>query len=76
MENILPYAIIALFYVLSDPNVLAAKILIGIAVGARFLHTIAYAIFVIPQPTRSLSWLVHFSITFYMAGKVIVHFCY
>lgn len=76
MENILPYLTMALFYVLSDPNETAAKVLLIIAVVARFLHTFVYAIFVIPQPTRTLSWLVHYSITIYMAVKAVVHYSY
>lgn len=75
MENILPYLTIALLYVLCDPSVTAAKVLLGIGVAARILHTIVYGIFVLPQPTRSICFATHLSIQLYMTIKIIVHFC-
>lgn len=74
LENILPFLVVGLYYVLADPNALAAKILIGIAVGARFAHTLVY-FFAVPQPARTLCWAVHYLITCYMAIKAVVHFC-
>lgn len=74
MENILPYLSIGLFYVLTDPNPMVATILYRVATVARFLHTFVYAIYVVPQPARGLSFGIHFFITLYMAFMCIIYF--
>lgn len=74
MENILPYLSIGLFYVMTDPNPMVATILIRVAVVARFLHTIVYAVYVVPQPARAICFFVHILITLYMAVMCVIYF--
>lgn len=74
MENILPYLSIGLFYVMTDPGPMMAIILIRIAVVIRFVHTFVYAIYVIPQPARTICFFIHYSITLYMAVICVIHF--
>ncbi|XP_031638329.1 microsomal glutathione S-transferase 1-like [Contarinia nasturtii] len=73
LENILPYLIVGSFYVLTNPSLGTAKLLFQVATIARIIHTFVYAIFVIPQPSRLLSWLVHYLITLYMAVMVVIY---
>lgn len=74
MENILPYLSVGLFYVMTDPNQMVATILFRVATVARFVHTFVYAVYVIPQPARALSWAVHVMITLYMAFMCVIYF--
>lgn len=74
MENILPYLSVGLFYVLTDPNPMVATILFRVATIARFVHTFVYAIYVVPQPARGISFAIHFAITLYMAVMCIIYF--
>lgn len=74
MENILPYLSAGLFYVFTDPGVMLATILFKVATAARIVHTIVYAIVVIPQPARGLAFGIHFAITLYMAFASIIYF--
>lgn len=74
MENILPYLTIGLLYVFTDPNVMVATILYRVATVARLIHTVVYAIYVIPQPARGIAFFVQFGITIYMAVMCIIYF--
>lgn len=74
LENILPYLTIGLFYVLTDPAAMVATNLFRVATVARFVHTFVYAIYVIPQPARGLSFGIHYLITLYMAVMCLIHF--
>lgn len=74
LENILPYLIVGLFYVMTDPQPMVSTILFKVATIARFCHTFVYAIYVIPQPARTLSFFVHYGITFYMAFMSFIYF--
>lgn len=73
LENILPFLIVGSFYVLTNPSLTIAKCLFQVATIARIIHTVVYAIIVIPQPSRLLSWLVHYLITLYMAVMVLIY---
>ena len=74
LENILPYLTVGLFYVLTGPPVLLATILFKIATLARIVHTFVYAVYVIPQPARALSFGIQWAITIFMAGASILYF--
>lgn len=74
MENILPFLSVGLFYVLTDPNPLIALNLFRVATVARLLHTVVYAIYVIPQPARAICFGVHYIITLFMAVSCIIYF--
>lgn len=74
MENILPYLSVGLFYVLTDPSAMLSKILIRVATISRFVHTFVYAIYVVPQPARMISFFIHYTITIYMALACVIYF--
>lgn len=73
LENILPYLFVGLFYVLTNPSLAVAKLLFQVAAIARIIHTIVYAVIVLPQPTRGIVWAIHYIITIYMALAVIFY---
>lgn len=70
LENVLPFVLIGLFYVLTGPDVGSATWHFRLFAGFRLLHTIAY-MFVIPQPTRVLSFVVGFGVNMSMVLTVI-----
>lgn len=74
MENILPYLSVGLFYVLTDPSPMVATILFRVATVVRYLHTVVYAIYVIPQPARGICFFIHYGITLYMAFMCVIYF--
>lgn len=74
LENI-PFFIIACFgYLQTNPNVYIAANLIRLFVAGRVIHTIVYAVVVIPQPARAISWGIGYAITIYMAFQVVLNF--
>lgn len=74
MENILPYLVAGLFYVMTNPQPMVSTILFKTATIARFCHTFVYAIYVVPQPARALAFFVHWTITLYMAFMSFIYF--
>ncbi|XP_053693431.1 microsomal glutathione S-transferase 1-like [Sabethes cyaneus] len=74
LENILPYLVIGFLYALSNPSVFLACNLFRLVGIARIVHTLVYAVFVIPQPARGLSWAVGYFITAYMAVQTMLKF--
>ncbi|VVC40312.1 Membrane associated eicosanoid/glutathione metabolism-like domain,Membrane-associated [Cinara cedri] len=74
LENI-PFFIIACFgYLLTNPTVFIATNLIRLFVLGRIVHTIVYAVVVLPQPSRALAWFLGYGITIYMAAQVVLNF--
>jgi len=74
LENILPYLIAGLLYVLSNPSVFLATTLFKVAAISRIAHTIVYTVFVIPQPARAVAWFIHYAITIYITGSALWYF--
>uniref|UniRef100_A0A240PKK9 Microsomal glutathione S-transferase 1 n=1 Tax=Anopheles atroparvus TaxID=41427 RepID=A0A240PKK9_ANOAO len=74
LENILPFFTMGLLYMLTNPEPFIAINLFRAVAASRILHTIVYAVVVLPQPARGLSWAVAYVATFYMAVKTIVFF--
>ncbi|EDV34264.1 uncharacterized protein Dana_GF21219, isoform A [Drosophila ananassae] len=70
MENILPYFIMALIYISTNPNQDVACNLFRVASVARIVHTLVYAVYPVPQPSRILAFGTMLLITFYMAAVV------
>ncbi|XP_011214611.2 microsomal glutathione S-transferase 1 isoform X1 [Bactrocera dorsalis] len=70
MENILPYFTMALLYICTNPNPTVACILFRVVAIARILHTLVYAFYPVPQPSRIIAFGVAFAITIYMACVV------
>ncbi|XP_053678846.1 microsomal glutathione S-transferase 1-like [Anopheles nili] len=74
LENILPFFTIGLLYMLTNPEPFIAINLFRVVAICRILHTLVYAVVVIPQPARGLSWGVAYMATGYMAFKTILFF--
>ncbi|XP_037824105.1 microsomal glutathione S-transferase 1-like [Lucilia sericata] len=73
MENIVPYLALGFYYVMTNPSADIA-IIVFRAVGiARIVHTLVYAVFVIPQPARALSYFVGLAATVYMAVRIMIY---
>lgn len=74
LENI-PFFIFACFgYLCTNPNIFIATNLIRLFVASRIIYTIVYAVIVIPQPARGLSWGIGYATTIYMALQAILSF--
>ena len=74
MENILPFFIAGLIYTLTNPSVWLATTLFRIFAISRIVHTLVYAVVVIPQPTRAIAWAVGYIIQWYMMIKAVCYF--
>ncbi|KAM7349023.1 microsomal glutathione S-transferase 1 [Cochliomyia hominivorax] len=70
MENILPYFTMALVYICTNPSPAIACNLFRLAAIARIVHTLVYAFYPVPQPSRVLAWVIMYLITLYMAADV------
>ncbi|XP_068141121.1 microsomal glutathione S-transferase 1-like isoform X2 [Drosophila tropicalis] len=70
MENILPYFIMSLIYISTNPSQAIACNLFRVASVARIVHTLVYAVYPVPQPSRILAFATMLCITFYMAAVV------
>ncbi|CAG9764983.1 unnamed protein product [Ceutorhynchus assimilis] len=74
LENIPVFFALCFAYLTTNPSVFLASSLIRVFTACRFIHTIVYAVVVIPQPARALSWGIAFSITVYMGVSTILHY--
>ncbi|XP_071449710.1 microsomal glutathione S-transferase 1-like [Hetaerina americana] len=74
LENIPIFWIVGLLYVLTQPQAIIAVNLFRVFFVARAMHTFVYAVVVMPQPARALSWFAGVGVTIYMALQVILHF--
>lgn len=72
LENIIPFFVITFFYIGLNPSAYIAINLIRTFAISRIVHTFVYAVVVIPQPARALSWFVSYLITGYMAVQVLL----
>lgn len=71
LENILPFFAIGLLYTLTNPSAFLAINLFRAVGISRIVHTLVYAVVVVPQPARALSFFVALIATAYMAFQVI-----
>ncbi|XP_023302252.1 microsomal glutathione S-transferase 1-like isoform X1 [Lucilia cuprina] len=72
MENILPFFAIGFLYVLTNPASFLAVNLFRAVALARIAHTLVYAVVVVPQPARAISFFVALAATAYMAVRVLI----
>merc|ERR1712080_405745 len=73
MENILPFLILGLLYIFTNPDLATATLVFRIFVGSRIVHTVVYLL-VVPQPARVLAFLGGIGVNFYLVYKVIPAF--
>lgn len=74
LENIVPFMIVALLYVLCNPNPMLAQMLIRIVAIVRIAHTVVYAIYPVRQPARAICFSIPFAITAFMIVYCIICF--
>lgn len=73
MENILPFFVVGFLYLLTNPAAyLAVNIYRAVAIS-RIIHTLVYAVIVLPQPARAISFFVPFLCTAYMAFQIVIY---
>lgn len=71
LENILPFLTIAFVYVGTGPSLGCAKFLFRLFTAARFMHTLVYAVFVIPQPARAFAFFGGMIANLYMIYAIV-----
>lgn len=74
LENIPIFIVICTVYLLTNPSLSLAANLIRIFTLARIAHTLVYAVVVVPQPARTVSFGIGYFITIYMALMSSMHF--
>lgn len=74
MENIYLFFVVGMAYVFTNPDATLAMWLFRVYAAARILHTLVYAVYPVPQPTRAIMFLSGVIITAFMAIRTIVYF--
>jgi len=72
LENIPIFLIVAGFYVLTNPDPYVALNVFRTFTAGRFLHTLVYAVYVVPQPARALSFFAGFGATLFVVAQNIL----
>lgn len=72
MENIPIFLITGLLLVASNPPEMIANNLFRIYAFVRIMHTVAYAVFILPQPTRAILFIAGVVINIIMIIYVIL----
>ncbi|KAF2881623.1 hypothetical protein ILUMI_24566 [Ignelater luminosus] len=73
LESIPIFFVAGFAYILTNPSVTCATWLFRIFTAVRFIHTFVYAVYVLPQPARVLSFSIGALITSYMTFKSILY---
>ncbi|KAK7590437.1 hypothetical protein V9T40_002050 [Parthenolecanium corni] len=74
LENIPMFIFSGFVYALSQPNPSVALTLFRIYALARILHTVVYAIYVVPQPARAIFHVISYFIAIYMTIVGLIMF--
>ncbi|XP_052900717.1 microsomal glutathione S-transferase 1-like isoform X2 [Anopheles moucheti] len=74
LENILPFFVIGFLYLLTNPAPFLAVNLFRVVAVSRILHTLVYAVVVIPQPARFLAFVGGMLPISYMTLQTILYF--
>uniref|UniRef100_A0A2C9H4B8 Microsomal glutathione S-transferase 1 n=1 Tax=Anopheles maculatus TaxID=74869 RepID=A0A2C9H4B8_9DIPT len=74
LENILPFFVIGFLYLLTNPVPFLAINLFRAVAVSRILHTLVYAVVVVPQPARFLAFMGGMVPTVYMTLQTILYF--
>mgnify|MGYP003346307220 CR=1 FL=1 len=74
LENIPIFLMVSLAYILTNPAVWFATMLFRVFTLCRILHTVVYAIVVIPQPARALAFFGGLAVTAYMSVQALIYF--
>ncbi|CRK96785.1 CLUMA_CG009938, isoform A [Clunio marinus] len=74
LENVIPFLIIGLFFIFTEPHKTVASWLVRIIGVTRILHSIFYAVYPVRQPTRAILHYISYIINLYMCLSVVVYF--
>ncbi|XP_039260539.2 microsomal glutathione S-transferase 1-like [Styela clava] len=74
LENIVPFVLLAMFYIATNPDPATAALVFKSFAAIRFLHTIFY-IGKIRQPSRSLAFFGGLLINMFMAQQILFSLC-
>ncbi|KAB0803344.1 hypothetical protein PPYR_00314 [Photinus pyralis] len=74
LENIPVFLVASLAYILTNPSIWFTTMLFRIFTISRILHTLVYAVVVIPQPARFLAFFAAQIVTTYMAIQSLIYF--
>ncbi|XP_059474419.1 microsomal glutathione S-transferase 1-like [Neocloeon triangulifer] len=74
LENIPIFLIVSFVYIHTQPNLGLCHFLFWTFTAARFGHSIIYALYPLPQPTRTIIFLVGVAITIFMIFANFVYF--
>ncbi|KAI8771369.1 death-associated inhibitor of apoptosis 1 [Biomphalaria glabrata] len=70
LENVLPFVLLGLMYVATNPDLTTAAFIFRTFTISRFIHTIVYLL-TLPQPLRAIAFVVGFLINIYMTWYII-----
>merc|ERR1712045_64322 len=73
IENVVPFAILGLLYIFTNPAYSTALFCFRLFAGARILHTVVYLL-AIPQPARAILFFANIFTNFFMGYKIITAF--
>jgi len=76
LENILPFLIIGLVYVGINPSASCAVFYFRLFAVARVLHTLVYALVVVPQPARAIAFFGGMFVNLVMVVSILSTYCY
>ncbi len=68
------FILCAFVYILTKPDQTLALNLFRVFTFFRILHTLVYAVVIIPQPARAISWGIPYAIAIFMAVTGIATF--
>ena len=73
IENIVPFVILGLLYIFTNPVYSTALFCFRLFTTARILHSVVY-LFVIPQPARAVLFFLNIFTNLYMGCKIVATF--
>ncbi|XP_034946485.1 microsomal glutathione S-transferase 1-like [Chelonus insularis] len=73
LENILPWFVMTLIWLTTNPSYYLAMMLMRIFVAARITHTLVYVVFPM-QPHRALAFFAGYLIIIYEAVSTIIYY--
>ncbi|XP_065341854.1 microsomal glutathione S-transferase 1-like [Cloeon dipterum] len=74
LENIPVFLLISFVFIHTQPNLALSHFLFWAFAAARFAHSVVYALYPLPQPTRTILFLIGVVITIYMIFANFVFF--
>ncbi|XP_019874359.2 microsomal glutathione S-transferase 1 [Aethina tumida] len=75
VQNIPLFFIVGYLYILTNPHEQTTKQLFMLYAISRIAYTVVYAVFVIPQPARLLSFMMSFGILLYLTVRCLQFYC-